>query len=320
MERLTALYPALEFHLVVGLDLVPTLPKWVRAEALLRDVRFVVAGRPGSTTPGSPSCWPAHYRFLQYQGGCLRADGPSDCRCVEGGHCLCTCRCVAAPPGVRCAHSCCPWPSCGGGCGCEARGAGSGGGGCCSCCSCCAGHGSGCCISSTSSDGGGGGRGCGGTAAPPDPRFRFSTSTAGIKVVALSDGATLHTREAPSDLPVLATLVSSSEIRDRLGSVDPAAASRAITGLVAVMLCRASCHVRAPCPTASLSHFALPTLCRFDDCKRYCVNCAWVAEGGGDEPCAVWAVWQRRSPHHFLVNRVFVCRANGCGVPLVAWC
>jgi hypothetical protein len=231
MERLAAQHPSLEFHLVVGLDLVPTLPKWIRAETLMKDVRFVVAGRPGTTPPGSPSCWPTHFRILQYQGGPGRTGWSSDWACAAADKCPpCACRRQDAPSQATSSLSSrSSRAECSAGCG------GCGGcGGCAVGCTCA------CRDNNVRVSGGqrhsSRSGGSGGSAAPPDPRFCFTTSATGVKVAALlCCRGEVHAREAPpTDLTVLATLVSSSEVRDRLGSVDPAGASRAITGLVAV--------------------------------------------------------------------------------------
>ncbi len=76
MGRLQAQFPTLDFRLVVGLDLVPTLPSWAHAPQLLDHVRFIIVGRPGVDAPDTPSCLPRHYEFLSYEAGAA-AGGPT---------------------------------------------------------------------------------------------------------------------------------------------------------------------------------------------------------------------------------------------------
>jgi len=51
--------PAPEIFLVVGADLVETLPTWERADELARLVRLAVVSRPGSVRPEVPAGWEA---------------------------------------------------------------------------------------------------------------------------------------------------------------------------------------------------------------------------------------------------------------------
>lgn len=47
LSRLALAFPAVDFSLVIGADLVPTLTSWKHAAQLLREIHFLVLARPG---------------------------------------------------------------------------------------------------------------------------------------------------------------------------------------------------------------------------------------------------------------------------------
>ena len=49
MLQLTKKYPDVQFHFIIGGDMVEYLPKWYNIEALLNLVTFVGVARPGYT-------------------------------------------------------------------------------------------------------------------------------------------------------------------------------------------------------------------------------------------------------------------------------
>lgn len=58
-------YKSYKFSLVIGADLIPTLPQWRDAKRLVKTVEFVVVARPGYSIPASAQL-PPHSTILSF--------------------------------------------------------------------------------------------------------------------------------------------------------------------------------------------------------------------------------------------------------------
>ena len=59
LRRLAMRHPHVRFSIVIGADLLPALPTWIDAPALMRECSFFIIGRPGYELPAATgSAWP----------------------------------------------------------------------------------------------------------------------------------------------------------------------------------------------------------------------------------------------------------------------
>ena len=89
LKRLHVDYPGCAFSLVVGTDLIPTLPKWKHAEQLWREVSFLVYQRPGYDMPDA---LPTHARVVSHPDGhptvAIKMSSTRVRRLLEEGRCI----------------------------------------------------------------------------------------------------------------------------------------------------------------------------------------------------------------------------------------
>ncbi len=66
IRQLGLRFPELDFELVIGADLVPTLDRWVNAVKLFEEVPFIIVPRPGADNVAFTGSAPKQFRVLEH--------------------------------------------------------------------------------------------------------------------------------------------------------------------------------------------------------------------------------------------------------------